>query len=150
VGRLMGMKSGRHSSRGVRFGAILALGLLAGSGVEAASATATGRASARIISPTRVAVTSASQWSASIESTATGRTVETMFGVRADRPRDFSVGVRLEKNDAAFGTSSQEGSGLRVEEMGISSATRLRVTLPDAEPGAGSERSHVRIVMHNY
>lgn len=144
------MKAGSHSNLAVRFGAILALGLLAGSGAEAASATATGRASARIIAPTRVAVTSASQWSAAIESTTEGRTVETTFGVRADRPRDFMVGVRLEKNDAAFGTSSQMGSGLRVEEEGISSATRLRVTLPDAQPGAGSERSHVRIVMHNY
>jgi len=142
------MKAGSHSKLAVRFGAMLALGLLAGSGAQAASAT--GRASARIIAPTRVAVTSASQWSAAIESTAEGRTVETTFGVRSDNARDFSVGVRLEKNDEAFGTNSQKESGLRIEEKGLSSATRLRVTLPDAEPGAGSERSHVRIVMHNY
>jgi hypothetical protein len=51
------MKAGRHSNSLVRFGAILALGVLAVSVAEAASAT--GQASATILSSETISLTSA-------------------------------------------------------------------------------------------
>lgn len=64
------MKAGRHSNLAVRFGAILALGLLAGNGAQAASAT--GTASVTILAPETISVktvTSSAGSSVNVENT---------------------------------------------------------------------------------
>lgn len=115
---------------------------------KAGSAAGTARASARIIAPAKVAVSSASNWSASIRTVAGKRTIDTTLEFHSSRQRDYSVGVHLEKNDAPLGTSVVERATSLSGAAGMTSATRVRLAIP--EDGASSGSSHVRIIMHNY
>lgn len=130
--------------------ALLLAGSLALAAAAASAATVSGRASARIVAPAKVAVTSTEGWSASVRAHAEGRVVETTFAFQIDRPRDYAVGVRLEKDDAPLGTSRLSWAESRVERGGLARANRLRAELPEAGDEPAPDKTHVRIILHNY
>jgi hypothetical protein len=89
------MKAGRHSNLAVRFGAILALGLLGGSGAQAASAT--GRASVTILAPETISVTAPSNSTGSpyrIENSSAAGFLS--IRVRAEIPQQHYVASRID------------------------------------------------------
>lgn len=135
-------------SKAILPAALLVVGSLSALAPAASAATATGRASARIVQPTRIAVAPTAGWTASVHSQAGRRVVETELSFSTDRARDYSVAVTLEKDDAPLGANETTETAKSNQAKGFVSETRLRVEMPDSE--ADLDHSHVRIVLHNH